>query len=343
MTMKKNLFSSQKTTSITVALFASIFTGTFCNTLFSQDLIETDSITDVLQYTKDVDLIVFNISETLLTRISQDEAGNVIYWGNRTYFPVIQNYLHDLLVQQQMPHVMHAVRDAGMQADEAQIRDLVREYIEREPPFVPSWKGAVWKKHIHLSCGVELVEKEVIDVIDTLRQQNIPLLLYTSRRYPQEKRTTERDLISVGIEIDPESVHDEIVIMQPAENERLGVAFENGILYAIKNKSYVGPHTLDKTPNLLRFFDAINYHPKKIVFVDKKRGRIENMKKTLRMYGIKATVLLCDAMGEKMRKIESLSEADLSVLDSCLPRGWDSPPFNLDAAIEYVIEALGRK
>jgi len=149
------------------------------------------------------------------------------------------------------------------------------------------------------------VEQETPYVIETLRAQGIPLLLYTARSW-RVRDLTEKQLFKAGIVIDKNAVYNKQLVVQPGKYVERGFGFENGILYWIRNKKYTGQPDKSKGPLLLQFFNTINYHPKKIIFIDDTKERIDGLAQLLKKQGIEATVLWYH--GAKKRHVTTMYE-----------------------------------
>lgn len=301
---------------------------------FRPDPIEIESITRVLDYTKDADLVIFDIDGTLITWISRDDEGNQIDWGKKDYFGLVTKYAVDPLVHTYKDVVLKAVAQGGRRVDEARVEKALREYFERQCAL-----PVLWKKYIYPRSVVVLVQKEALAVIDVLKKQHIPVMLYTSRKI-EDQQLTEKELAQAGFVFNSGDVYNKSFIVQPSADEHYGFAFANGILYWVKNYAFHGPQMDSKTSILVKFFDKINYHPKKLVFVDDMKVRIHDMRCVLKKAGIEASVLWYHLPEDASDQVKKLTESDLRVINFYLPRGWDKPVFDVRDAVAFITRSL---
>lgn len=334
--MKVRQLCSWKVYTVAIAIVLITASALFYHRYFCSDLIKIQSITQVLKYTPKADLVVFDIDQTLIRTISKDYLGNTIDWGNLNYVPAIIKYASNATIQKYGARIIQAVHRAGVNASDKRINKAFGSYIEQMYQDFNIWQ------YLSPTMIAMPVERQTISVIEQLKAQHKPILLYTAREW-EEQAATENDLKHAGIIIDKNAVYSEKLVVQPKQDEQRGFGFEQGILSWIKNKTYNGSRNGGKGPILLEFLDAINVHPKNLVFVDDTKERIENLKPLLKAHGIDATVLWYRAAKKQTRPINQLSQADLHVLNSYLPRDWQYLPVDIQQAANFVIERLEGK
>ncbi len=304
---------------------------------YHQDFIRIDAITDVLKYTKKTDLVIFDIDWTLITNLSKDEAGNVIGWSNRSYFYALDKYVIDSMLQKHGSQIRQAVRQAGVNASDTRVNETFRNYLMHV-----AFPANIFHQYIAPHQISVPVENETIAVLKKLQEQQVPVLLYTSRGWHDNVRT-EKELAQARIIINKDAIYNKQLVVEPQHNMERGFGFANGILYWIRNKSYTGPQDFSKGPVLLMFFDEINYHPKKIVFVDDMKERITGLKTLFKAHDIDATVLWYRGIEKQQKPIHELSKPDLQVLNSYLPKDWQNLAFDLQKTVNFIANKLTEK
>lgn len=319
-----------------VFLIASIF---FYHQHIYSNVREITTITDVLNYANNADLVVFDIDSTLIVPISEDKEKNRIDWGNTNYLEAIKPHSVTATVEKYLPEIIEDVRKDCDAAPNSGIQALFTDFIENKA----QWNQIeLWEKFVWPQAFAEPVENETAHVIKALENKKIPVFLYTASEWDQ-RAIKEKELAEAGIVFKRDAIYKKTFVAQPKNNEPRGFGFENGVLYWLKNKSYVGTKIKSKGPILLKFFDAINYHPKKIVVVDDMLERIDTISSLFKKQGIKATVLWYRGIEKRIKKIDTLSAADLKVLNYYLPNGWQYPSFNTADAVAYILKKLGEK
>lgn len=302
------------------------------------DLIRIDEIRHVLNYAQNADLVVFDIDWTLITAISQDSEGNTIDWSNTHYFDAIDTNATNANLQKYTQDVIQTVKKANINVDESRVKKAFAYYLKH---FIIRHGPDLWDKYIWPHATTITVEPETILAIKQLTDLHIPIVLYTSRQW-EERSETERQLHQAGVKFNRITVFDKQLIMKPHPEEPRGFGFDNGILYWIKNASYKGHRDASKGPVLLKFLDAINLHPKKIVFVDDTKERIQNIASLLKSRAINSSVLWYRGIEKRIKPIKELSAADLHVLNTYLPHDWqyEYATFDLHKACTFVIDSL---
>ncbi len=124
----------------------------------------------------------------------------------------------------------------------------------------------------HLT-NVSIVEKDTDKIIDEMQKKNIPVMGIVSQGFTLATRTIEQ-LKTLRIDLSKSAPFQEEHYFQ---NEK-GVLYKKGILFTC------GTH---KGKALCKFLDFINYHPKKIVFVNNKATHLNEVKSSIKERGIK--------------------------------------------------------
>lgn len=104
------------------------------------------------------------------------------------------------------------------------------------------------------------------EVISFLQVKNIPVIALTNRSKPILDKTIEQ-LTSIGIDFTKTALYkDDLNVCLNYVGK-----YSNGIIFCGSN---------DKGKTLFKFFDSINYKPKKIIFIDDKLKYVESVEKS---------------------------------------------------------------
>lgn len=154
-----------------------------------------------------------------------------------------------------------------------------------------SWARA--QDHVKVSP----IESTSLSIIDQAKKMGNPVMALTSRN-PALKAVTERQLSLAGIQFTP-SVGMLNSYQFPAayqKNFRDDAVFDRGILFVGGNK---------KGTVLESFFHVAKFLPKKIVYVDDKRGHVENLEQVCKSMNIAYTGFRYGALDEKVKRYTS--------------------------------------
>lgn len=147
--------------------------------------------------------------------------------------------------------------------------------------------------------GIKLVEKEVVNVIQQLQKNNIPVIALTARSGSIIK-TTINQLKNLAIDFSKGSIAHHVVSF---EKFSIPALFQQGIIFCGDN---------NKGETLKKFLKQTNLKPKKIIFIDDKRKCLSQVESTLKNSSIKFIGLRYGFLDEKVKQF-NFSEAMLSL------------------------------
>ncbi|OGB84288.1 hypothetical protein A3F66_04910 [candidate division TM6 bacterium RIFCSPHIGHO2_12_FULL_32_22] len=134
-------------------------------------------------------------------------------------------------------------------------------------------------KYFYAQFNVPLIlmESDAIDFLDSLKDKNIDFMSLTARSlYIADRTLDQLHNISINFSMAHKISDCALSLAHPA-------IFKEGILFSGSN---------DKGESILAFFDANNYHPKKVIFLDDKYKNllaVENalLKREIQFVGIR--------------------------------------------------------
>ncbi|MEI6805553.1 MAG: DUF2608 domain-containing protein [Myxococcaceae bacterium] len=119
------------------------------------------------------------------------------------------------------------------------------------------------------SCPVEFVEAETALEIEQLQKRNIKIMALTSRGVDLENETLEQ-LRSLGLSFASSALSRDFLEFSVKTKAK----FVEGILFVSMQNS--------KGSSLKKYFDLVNYQPKKIVFIDDLMENLESLEASFR-------------------------------------------------------------
>lgn len=193
----------------------SLVIGLLSSITINSQIIESDTIAEVLNHIEDQDtLVVFDIDNTLAA--PQQELGSD-EWFN-------------FMIQEKMAEGFDFTQAANI--------------------ILPTYF------HIQFHISLLPIEEQSSEILYDLIQRGIPTMALTARSIYVANRTHEQlNQINIAFSM-PHAQSQELALSMPKP-----CIYKHGILFSDQN---------DKGETLLCFLDNINYHPKKIIFVDDK-------------------------------------------------------------------------
>lgn len=132
---------------------------------------------------------------------------------------------------------------------------------------------ADWEAVRHLT-NVRIVEEGTDQIIYEMQKNNTALMGLTAQGLALATRTImQLQSLSIDLSKTAPSSHDYYFM-----NGRTGALYRQGILFASGTS---------KGEALVKFFDAIGYSPKCVVFVDDRKSNLEDVKKSVESRGIR--------------------------------------------------------
>lgn len=151
--------------------------------------------------------------------------------------------------------------------------------------------------HAQDRVNVKPIEATSLSIISQAQKMGSPVMALTSRN-PALKGVTERQLSLTGIKFTQSFGKLKSFIFPRAfqKNFRDDAVFDRGVLFVGGNK---------KGTVLENFFHVAKFLPKKIVYVDDKRGHVENIEQVCKSMSIPYTGFRYGALDEKVKKYTS--------------------------------------
>lgn len=148
---------------------------------------------------------------------------------------------------------------------------------------VPQEKLAIFFTLMTTSCGACLVDPFCLQVLSTLRKNQVPTMALTGNftgKFKEIENLEERlldSLSKLGIDFSLNPPYKELITFQESTSRgnyptyREGVLFVNGMFHS-------------KGEALTRFLTKINYMPKKIIFIDDLEKHLKTVEASLHIY-----------------------------------------------------------
>ncbi len=138
---------------------------------------------------------------------------------------------------------------------------------------------------------LEPVQAETPKMIRFLQDVGIAVMALTSRSLPIKERTLKQ-LEHMHIHFERSSLHTEPLDLTREQKDHLVAYYEKGILFSAEN---------NKGDLLLHFFDTINYHPKKVIFIDDKIKYVEQVDHAMKKANIPYVGIRYSRLDEKVK------------------------------------------
>ncbi|MCP5469997.1 MAG: DUF2608 domain-containing protein [Chlamydiales bacterium] len=169
-----------------------------------------------------------------------------------------------------------------------------KSYPEALELALPEWEA------VQNITDVQLVEPETAQVITELQSKHIRVMGLTTRGLALAMRTVQQ-LRSVGIDLAVSApTSEEIPLLNPH-----AILFRRGILFT------AGTH---KGKGLQKLFNELNFHPKRILFINDKRGNLRQLEEGVDEMNIPFIGLRYGFLDHKVRHFRS-DIADLQFKD----------------------------
>jgi len=317
-----------------------------------KNFFKTDTITDIVKYIKEGDLVVFDVDAVLLAYAAKGNLGNSIDAYNKRYIlEAIPQYLAKNLFEKYFDIILERAYKAGVSQDKKLfIQKAFKSYIfNHVVGYTYQIFGGLdfWEKYITSHYVPEPVEKEIITIINNLKRKNIACMAITEKGW---KHRAQELLEKVGIALDAQHSFKKQIVNIPKKDEELGFIFRNNILYILLNKKIIKNYVASKGVVLSKFFEKSNYTPKRVVFVDDKKEELMDVLRSMQakkipVFGIWYTAMEkrdCNPQKgpQKKYRLYSLSESDIKVLNYYLPKDWKYVDFDIDEAVKYILKEL---
>ena len=146
---------------------------------------------------------------------------------------------------------------------------------------------------VQLETPLVPIEKQTPNLIRYLQSRGLLAMGLTARSLPLVERTIEQ-LSLIDVDFTRNSLYDHEIYVTldfPA-------LYKHGVFYCSDNC---------KGQILLHFFDNINYHPKKIIFVDDKMKNIKAVEKYVEEKGIEFVGLRYGAADERVANFDPVA------------------------------------
>jgi len=124
---------------------------------------------------------------------------------------------------------------------------------------------------IQKSIWLDPVQPETQKMIRFLQDVGIAVIALTSRSLIIKERTFEQ-LAHMNIDFSLNTLYKTQFDLTMYNEAHLAAHYENGIIFSSQN---------DKGELLVHFFSAIDYHPKKVIFVDDKLKYVEQVERAM--------------------------------------------------------------
>ncbi len=135
---------------------------------------------------------------------------------------------------------------------------------------------------------LDLIQPETARMITFLQSAQVPLIALTSRSTPIKDRTRAQ-LIHVNIDFSHTAPHNQTLTFDIHHE----AYYERGILFSANH---------NKGDVLVHFFDIINYHPKKVIFVDDKLKYVQQVESALTRAGIECIAIRYSRLDQKVKE-----------------------------------------
>ena len=289
---------------------------------------ESYDIADVLKYANKDSLVVFDIDQTLLDFFLKNKAGDALCLDGAAYRLdvafVIQN-----AVEKYFDKVWEQVYKAGVEKEKKnEVLKLFEKYLEKPIDQL------LHKVPIDKYLVIKAAEDKTLEVIDQLQQDGIKTMAFTARSWKNIKGT-EGHLSEAGIDMIKNTVYEKEIVVEP-ENKDNGFGFRDGVLSVIDNKD---AKDKDKGPVLVKFFDAISFIPKKVVFIDDTKKHVDSVAKELQSRNI-PNVALWYKFLKKSESKSSLTQEDLRLHEIFWGKDWYRFDVNVDDVVKYILDNL---
>lgn len=131
---------------------------------------------------------------------------------------------------------------------------------------------AEWEAIRHIT-DVKIVEKGTDEIIDVMQKNNIVIMGLTTQGLALATRTVvQLNSLSIHLERTAPSTHDSYFI-----NGKNGVLYRKGVLFTSGTS---------KGEALIKFFDLIDYHPKRVIFINDKKTHLHDVEKSVELSGM---------------------------------------------------------
>ncbi len=157
--------------------------------------------------------------------------------------------------------------------------DTIHMALQYTLPLYFTIQNAIW---------LDLIQSETPRMISLLQDAGVRMMALTSRSIHIKNRTYAQ-LNHVGINFIHTAPHNGTLTFDP----HCEACYEHGILYSAAH---------NKGEMLLHFFDAIEFYPKKIIFIDDKLKYIEQVEMALRDVNISCITMRYSRLDQKIKE-----------------------------------------
>jgi len=212
-------------------------------------------------------LLFFSTSQNVV--IESDDIKTVLHHVYDTH------HHKEILVVLDIDNTIGYVKD-GFGGDEWFRAMLIKSMEQGNPLHVALYELLPIAFAIQETIWLDLVQPETARMIRFLQDVGIAVVALTSRSLPIKKRTLEQ-LAHMNVDFSLSPPSQPVIDFALHDSLHRRGHYEHGIIFSGEN---------DKGELLLEFFSRVDYHPKKVIFIDDKLKYVEQIEKAMEKEGI---------------------------------------------------------
>lgn len=217
----------------------------------------------------------------------------------------VMNYVYDthhhkdILVVFDIDNTIGHIKD-GFGGDEWFRALFQKRLLSGEPIHVALAEVLALYFPIQKTLWLDPVQEETPKLIQFLQDVGIATMALTSRSLPIKERTLVQ-LDRINIDFTRCSPFEKDIDLSRTNEKHLQAIYQKGVLFSAEN---------DKGELLIHFFNTVNYHPQKVIFIDDKLKYVEQLERAMKTADIPYIGIRYSKLDEKVASYRLEDHAD---------------------------------